>query len=156
MAHRARSGGVSRDFNTWSIGPLSLTVPLFDGGRRAADVDAAAARHDEVAATCRGRVRQAVREVEEALINLQSTTARNTDTQTAVDGYQASFSGTEALYKSGLASLVELADSRRTLLTAQTTLASLQQSRNTAWVSLYRAMGGGWTPALNAAGLLVR
>ena len=153
---RARSGNLSSDFNTWSIGPLSLTVPLFDGGRRAADVDAATARYVAAAATYRGRVRQAVREVEEALINLQSTAARNTDTQTAVDGYQASFSGTEALYKNGLASLVELEDSRRALLTAQTTLASLQLSRNTAWVSLYRAMGGGWTPAVNAAGLTAR
>ena len=153
---RARSGNLSNDFNTWSIGPLSLTVPLFDGGRRAANVDEATARYEAAAATYRGRVRQAVREVEEALINLQSTAARNTDAQTAVDGYRASFSGTEALYKNGLASLVELEDSRRALLTAQTTLASLQQSRNTAWVSLYRAMGGGWTPAANAAGLTAR
>ena len=153
---RVRSGGVSSDFNTWSIGPLSLTVPLFDGGRRAADVDAATARYDDAAATYRGRVRQAVREVEQALVNLQSTAARRADVQTAVDGYQASFSGTEALYKNGLTSLVELEDSRRTLLTAQTTLASLQQSRNTAWVSLYRAMGGGWTPTVNAAGLPAR
>jgi len=153
---RARSGGASSDFNTWSIGPLSLTVPLFDGGRRAANVDAATARYDEAAATYRGRVRQAVREVEEALVNLQSTAARSTDVQIAVDGYRDSFSGTEALYKNGLASLVELEDSRRTLLTAQTTLTSLRQSRNTAWVSLYRAMGGGWTPAINAADLPVR
>ena len=153
---RVRSGGVSSDYNTWSIGPLSLTVPLFDGGRRAADVDAASARYDEAAAIYRGRVRQAVREVEEALVNLQSTAARRADVQTAVDGYQASFSGTEALYKNGLASLVELEDSRRTLLAAQTTLASLQLSRSTAWVSLYRAMGGGWPPAVNAAGLPVR
>ena len=153
---RARSGNLSSDFNTWSIGPLSLTVPLFDGGRRAADVDAATARYEAAAATYRGRVRQAVREVEEALINLQSSAARNTDAQTAVDGYRASFNGTEALYKNGLASLVELEDSRRALLTAQTTLASLQQNRNTAWVSLYRAMGGGWTPGVNAAGLPAR
>ena len=157
---RVRSGGVSSDFNTWSIGPLSLTVPLFDSGRRAADVDAATARYDEAAASYRSRVRQAVREVEEALVNLQSTAARRVDVQTAVDGYQASFSGTEALYKNGLASLVELEDARRTLLAAQTTVASLQLSRNTAWVSLYRAMGGGWTPALNvsvgAAGLPAR
>ena len=143
---RARSGGVSSDFTTWSIGPLSLTVPLFDGGRRAADVDAARARYDEAAATYRGSVRQAVREVEEALVNLQSTAARGIDAQTAVDGYRESFNGTEALYKNGLASLVELEDARRTLLTAQTTLASLRQTRNAAWVSLYRAMGGGWTP----------
>ena len=157
---RVRSGGVSSDFNTWSIGPVSLTVPLFDGGRRAADVDAASARYDEAAANYRSRVRQAVREVEEALVNLQSTAARRADVQTAVDGYQTSFSGTEALYKNGLASLVELEDARRTLLAAQTALASLQLSRSTAWVSLYRAMGGGWTPPANAAssaaGLLAR
>ena len=88
----------------------------------------------------RGSVRQAVCEVEEALVNLQSTAVRGIDAQTAVDGCRASFNGTDALYKNGLASLVELEDARRTLLTAQTTLASLQQTRNTAWVSLYRAM----------------
>jgi outer membrane protein, multidrug efflux system len=143
---RVSSGGISSDFTSWSIGPLSLTVPLFDGGRRAADVDAARARYDDAAATYRGSVRQAVREVEEALVNLQSTAARGIDAQTAVDGYRESFNGTEALYKNGLASLFELEDARRTLLTAQTTQASLAQSRNAAWVSLYRAMGGGWTP----------
>lgn len=160
---RVRSAGVSTDFNTWSIGPLSLSLPLFDGGRRAADVDAAKARYDDAAATYRGRVRQAVREVEEALVNLQSTAARGGDAQTAVEGYRNSFSGTEALYKNGLASLVELEDARRTLLTAQTTQATLIQTRNAAWVSLYRAMGGGWradfaaptslsgTPAVNGS-----
>ncbi len=142
---RVRTAGVSSDFTTWSIGPLALNLPLYDGARRAANVDAASARYDDAAATYRGRVRQAVREVEEALVNLQSTAARQTDAQTAVEGYQTSFNGTEALYKTGLASLVELEDARRTLLNAQTTLATLQQTRNTAWVSLYRAMGGGWT-----------
>ena len=143
---RVSSGGASSDFTSWSIGPLSLQLPLFDGGRRAADVDAARARYDDAAAAYRSSVRQAVREVEEALVNLQSTAARGIDAQTAVDGYRESFNGTEALYKNGLASLFELEDARRTLLTAQTTQASLAQSRNAAWVSLYRAMGGGWTP----------
>ena len=144
---RTRSSGVSTDFNTWSIGPLSLTVPLFDGGRRAANVDAARARYDEAASIYRAAVRQAVREVEEALVTLQSTATRQGDAQTAVEGFRASFGGTEALYKSGLASLIELEDTRRTLLNAQTTLAGLEQSRRSAWVALYRAMGGGWRVA---------
>ena len=144
---RTRSNGFSTDFTTWSIGPLSLTVPLFDGGRRAANVDAARARYDEAASIYRAAVRQAVREVEEALVTLQSTATRQGDAQTAVDGYRASFSGTEALYKSGLASLIELENTRRTLLNAQTTQATLEQSRRSAWVALYRAMGGGWRAA---------
>jgi outer membrane protein, multidrug efflux system len=144
-----RSGSESTSLNTWSIGPLALTLPLFDGGRRAADVDAAKARYDEAAALYRASVRQAVREVEEALVTLQSTAERETDAQGAVAGYQASFTGTEARYRSGLAGLVELEDARRSLLAAQITQASLQRERMAAWVALYRAMGGGWSPALD-------
>ncbi|NMM07882.1 efflux transporter outer membrane subunit [Polaromonas sp.] len=146
-----RSGGEATSLNTWSIGPLALTLPLFDGGRRAANVEAAKARYDEAAALYRARVRQAVREVEEALVTLQSTAERETDAQGAVAGYQASFTGTEARYQSGLAGLVELEDARRGLLAAQITQASLQRERRTAWVALYRAMGGGWTPAIDSA-----
>lgn len=146
---RFRTGGVTTTLDTWSIGPLALTLPLFDGGRRAADVDAAQARYEEAAALYRARVRQAVREVEEALVNLQSTAARGEDARIAAEGYRASFGGTEARYKSGLASLVELEDTRRTLLAAETGLLSLQRERAAAWVALYRAMGGGWTPDLS-------
>ena len=142
------SGGETVSLNTWSIGPLALTLPLFDGGRRAANVAAARARYDEAAALYRARVRQAVREVEQALVTLQSTAERETDAQGAVAGFQASFTGTEARYRSGLAGLIELEDARRSLLAAQITQASLQRERRAAWVALYRAMGGGWTPAL--------
>jgi outer membrane protein, multidrug efflux system len=144
-----RSSGESVSLDTWFIGPLALTLPLFDGGRRAANVDAAKARYDEAAALYRARVRQAVREVEEALVTLQSTAGRETDAQGAVAGFQASFTGTEARYQSGLAGLVELEDARRSLLAAQITQASVQRERRAASVALYRAMGGGWTPALD-------
>ncbi|MDO9359082.1 MAG: efflux transporter outer membrane subunit [Polaromonas sp.] len=149
-ANRFRSGGVSTDFNTWSIGPLAVSLPLFDGGRRAADVDAAEARYEEAAAIYRGRVRQAVREVEEALVNLQSTADRSEDARVAAEGYRASFAGTDALYRNGLASLVDLEDSRRTQLAAETALLNLQRERASAWVALYRAMGGGWTRELES------
>jgi multidrug efflux system outer membrane protein len=149
-ANRVRSGGVSTDFNTWSIGPLALSLPLFDGGRRAAAADAAQARYEEAAALYRARVRQAVREVEESLVNLQSTAARSEDARIAAEGYRASFAGTEARYQNGLGSLVELEDARRTQLAAETGLLTLQRERANAWVALYRAMGGGWTPDLQA------
>ncbi len=145
-AARVRAGGATTSLDTWSIGPLALTVPIFDGGRRAADVDAAQARYDEAAALYRARVRQAVREVEEALVNLQSTVARSGDAAIAVEGYRQSFAATEARYRSGLGSLVELEDARRVQLAAETALVSLQRERVAAWIALYRAVGGGWTP----------
>jgi outer membrane protein TolC len=138
-------GGVSTDLQTWSIGPLALTVPIFDGGRRAANVDAAQARYEEAAALYAARVRQAVREVEEALVNLESARARGHDARTAAEGYRTSFVATEARYRSGLASLVELEDARRTLLAAETALLGLQRENAASWIALYRATGGGWT-----------
>lgn len=141
------SGGVSTDLSTWTIGPLALSLPLYDGGRRAANVEAAKARYDEAAALYRAKVRGAVREVEEALVNLQSVAARGDNTQVAADGYRAAFKATETRFKGGLASLPELEDARRTAINADTAQLSLQRERLLAWVALYRAVGGGWQPA---------
>ena len=149
-----RAGGVTTDLNTWTIGPLALSLPLFDAGRRAAQTDAAQARYDEAAALYRAKVRQAVSEVEQALVRLQSTAERSASARTAVQGYRASFDATEARWRGGLASLVELEDARRTALAAENALVALRHERQAAWVALYRAAGGGWNApggALNAS-----
>ena len=149
-----RAGGVTTDLNTWTIGPLALSLPLFDAGRRAAHTDAAQARYDEAAALYRAKVRQAVSEVEQALVRLQSTAERSASARTAVQGYRASFDATEARWRGGLASLVELEDARRTALAAENALVALRHERQAAWVALYRAAGGGWNApggALNAS-----
>jgi NodT family efflux transporter outer membrane factor (OMF) lipoprotein len=140
-----RTGGETVSAQTWSIGPVALSLPLFDGGRRAANVDAAKARYDEAVALYTARVRQAVREVEQALVNLESARQRMEDARIASEGYRASFVATEARYRSGLGSLVELEDARRTLLAAETALVTLQRERVAAWIALYRAVGGGWS-----------
>ena len=153
-AGTVRIGGASTDLQTWSIGPLAVSLPIFDGGRRAANVDAAQARYEEAAALYAARVRQAVREVEEALVNLESARLRGEDARVAAEGFRAFFNATEASYRSGLASLVELEDSRRTALAAETALVGLQRERVAAWIALYRALGGGWArPQRNDTGL---
>lgn len=131
----------------WAIGPVTVSLPLFDGGTRRANVVAAQARYEEAGAVYRGKLRTAVREVEEALVALQSTADRSTDAQTATDGYAASFRATEARFKGGLASLYELEDARRSALQAEIALIDLQRERVTAWITLYRALGGGWSAA---------
>jgi multidrug efflux system outer membrane protein len=139
-----RSQGVSTTLDTWSIGPVQLTLPIFDGGVRVANIDAAKARYDEAVASYHGTVRQAVREVEEALVNLQSITERSEHARVAVEGYTASFNGTQSLYQNGLASLVDLEDTRRQRLAAELNAVSLERDRMSAWIALYRAAGGGW------------
>jgi hypothetical protein len=94
-------------------------VPIFDGGRRRANVDAAKARYELAAVQLPASARQAVREVEEALVNLDSTAARSDDASTALEGYRSAFVAAEDRYKNGLASLLELEDARRTRLAAE-------------------------------------
>ncbi|MDB5753819.1 MAG: transporter [Massilia sp.] len=142
-----RTGGENTKLDTWTIGPLALTVPVFDAGRRSANVDAARARYDNAVVSYRAAARQAVREVEEALVTLNSTAARTGDAEVALEGYRYSFVATEELYKNGLASLIQLEDVRRTRLAAENAVVTLQRERNAAWIALYRAAGGGWNAA---------
>ncbi len=137
--------GGTTDLSTWSIGPIVLSLPLLDGGRRAANVAAAQARYTEAAALYQAKARQAVREVEDALLSLAATGAQKDDATAAAKGYATSFNATQARYQAGAASLPELEDARRTTLAAQTTLLQLDLQRTQAWIALYRALGGGWS-----------
>lgn len=143
-ATRFVAGSVSSDLSTWSIGPLALSVPLWDAGKSRANLQAARARYDEAVVNYRSTVRNAVREVEQALVNLQSTGTRGEYVIQAVEGFRASLGGTESLYQNGLASLYDLEESRRSRFAAELAVVSLQQERIAAWIALYRAAGGGW------------
>ena len=143
-AMRLNAGGVETNGSTWSFGPLAVSLPLFDAGQRAAAVDFARANYDTAVLAYQGKVRNAVREVEEALVTLQSLETRRVDSEVATKGYAESLAATQTRYSQGLASLVELEDARRNALAAQTAQLTLQLERNRAWVSLYRAIGGGW------------
>ncbi|MBT9491096.1 MAG: efflux transporter outer membrane subunit [Paucibacter sp.] len=139
------SGGGRVDGSGWSFGP-SLSLPIFDAGARLAQVDAAQARFDENLAGYRGAVLQAVREVEEALVRLDSAQQRERFAQGSADGYQRSALATADSWRAGLASAAELEQARRLTLNAQSALVQVQAARLAAWFSLYKASGGGWSP----------
>lgn len=143
-AARQRSGGISTDGNVWSIGPVAVTLPLFDAGVRRADADAARARYESARVSYAARLRLAVREVETALVMLHSATARGEDARTAVAGFERSYQATEVRYRSGLASLFELEDARRSMVAARSARIEQQRESVMAWVDTYRAIGGGW------------
>ena len=108
---------------------------------------AARARYDEAVSVYRGLVRSAVREVEIALVTLDSTARRSEDAKIAIEGFEVSLRAADARFRGGLGSLFELEDARRSALIAHSTLVELQRERVAAWINLYRALGGGWTPA---------
>ena len=145
-AARFESGFGSFSGTTWSIGPVGVSLPVFDAGARRANVVAARARYDEATSAYAASLRNAIREVENALIALQGTADRNADAQTAAENFELSYRATEARYRSGFGTLFELEDARRSALAAQITLINLRRDRVTAWIALYRALGGGWSP----------
>ncbi len=149
-ASRFESSFGSLDGHTWSIGPVAVTLPLFDAGARRANVVAARTRFDEAKSNYAATLRGAVRDVENALLALQGTADRSADAQTAADNFEVSFRATEARYKSGFGTLFELEDARRSALAAQNTLIDLRRERVAAWIALYRALGGGWSERADA------
>jgi outer membrane protein, multidrug efflux system len=153
-----RSSGTTTSGATWSFGPVQVSFPLFDGGSRVANTVAARAAYDEAVAVYQAQVRRAVREVESSLVSLQATSEREADALLAAKDFEASLLATQQRQKGGLASLLDLETSRRTAVAAQSALIELQRERASAWISLYRALGGGWDsarvaalPSLNAA-----
>jgi len=149
-AARFESGFGSFSGTTWSIGPVGVSLPVFDAGARRANVVAARARYDEATSAYAATLRNAIRDVESALIALQGTADRSADAQIAADNFEVSSRATEARYRSGFGTLFELEDARRSALAAQIALINLRRERVAAWISLYRALGGGWSELADA------
>ena len=137
--------GFKGDGEVWSLGPVTVTLPLYDGGKRQAKLEATEVAYEESAQRYRSKVRHAVKEVETALVNLHSAKTKREDLDVAVKGYRAAFKATEIKVNAGFANLIELEESRRFALQAEINRLNVQQSSYNAWISLYRAVGGGWT-----------
>ena len=149
-ALQLRSGGQHANLTTWTFGPLQLALPIWDGGRIAANQAAARAAYDEAVANYQSQVRQAVREVETALTDGAAAREREPDARAAVAGFRQQFDAMQAMYRQGMASLPDLEEARRTLLNAETALNQVLHDRDAAGVALYRAAGGGWAPPADA------
>lgn len=148
---RMSMDGVTISGDSWSFGP-SLRVPLFNAGKLAADVQAADARYQQALAVYQQKVRQAVREVEEALVRVDAGNRREPHLQQAVNAYRTQYNATESRLRAGSASVLDLEETHRLLLSAQTRLAALQRERVANWIILYKALGGGWQAAPTPTG----
>jgi len=141
--------GAASALTNWSFGP-TLSLPLFDGGRRRAAVDSARAGYDAAYADWRQGVRTAVKEVEQSLVRLDSTAHRTEQAERAAQEYRRYLVAAQAQWRAGTSSLLELEEARRRALSAQIELIGLQRDRVAHWIALYKALGGDWqsgTPA---------
>jgi outer membrane protein, multidrug efflux system len=137
------NGGETGSGLAWGFGP-ALNLPIFDGGRRLANVRAAAARYQEVAVQYRLKAKQAVREVEEAMLRLDAARQRQAQAEMAVNDFLAFLAAAETRYRVGVGNLIEFQEARRQSIAAQLSLLQLQRERSVQWIALYKALGGGW------------
>jgi NodT family efflux transporter outer membrane factor (OMF) lipoprotein len=147
-----RASGSTTTQRTWSFGP-SLSVPLFTGGQAAAKVESARARYDQALASYRSSVLTAVKEIEDALVRVDTVRQRAAFAEKSTANYRAYFVALEESYRAGRSSLFELEDARRQSLASQETLFAVRLEQAQSWIALYKAAGGGWynSPAIAAA-----
>jgi NodT family efflux transporter outer membrane factor (OMF) lipoprotein len=145
------SGSSEASGTVWSVGPVRVSLPIFDGGRRRADLQAARAAYDASVTKYQASVRTAVKEVEDVLVRLHGAAERAPDVERGAQNFAVSQSAAQARYENGLGSLFDLEDARRDAVQARKALIALEQERVTAWIELYRALGGGWSSAQDGA-----
>jgi outer membrane protein, multidrug efflux system len=133
----------------WSIGAL-LSLPVFDGGRREAGVQGAQAQLDAALAGYRGQVLTAFRDVEDQLSALRLLQEQAEAQGRAVSSSTRATVLSDARYRNGLISQLELLDARRSELRNRRQAVQVKATQYQATVGLIRALGGGWDSAPKA------
>jgi NodT family efflux transporter outer membrane factor (OMF) lipoprotein len=140
---KTETTGISLSSNTWSIGP-SITLPIFDGGELRSKVNSAEASYASALATYLSDIRAAVKEVEQALVNLSGAEQREIAEGRSAGQYRQYFRAAEINWRAGSLSLLSLEDARSQMITQEISHNSQQQNRVQYWIALYKALGGGW------------
>ncbi|MCC2979175.1 efflux transporter outer membrane subunit [Sphingomonas sp. IC4-52] len=127
---------------TYNAAP-SIGLPLFDGGRNAANLDYAKASQQVAVATYERAVQTAFREVSDALAQ-RGTIDEQVAAQTArAEAASVAARLSEARYRAGVDSFLVSLDAQRTAYAAQQQLVTARLARGSNLVELYRSLGGG-------------
>jgi len=138
------SGLFASGSRSWSFAP-TINLPIFDGGANRATLDEAKTVRSIELATYEKTIQTAFSEVADALAQ-RSTLAERLDAQSSlVKATQRSYELSEALYRHGESSYLDVLTAQRSLYTAQQDLITLKLSEQTSLVTLYKALGGGWS-----------
>lgn len=127
----------------WSFVP-QIRIPIFEAGRLQASLDVAEIQRDINVAQYEKAIQSAFREVADALAERATLAEQLAARQALVQATQRSFELSEARYKGGVDSYLNLLDAQRSLYGAQLELIGTRLSDAVNRVALYKALGGGW------------
>ena len=141
------SGELDKLFTTgarsWSIGG-SLLGPIIDGGRYKARTDQAVAQAKQAEGAYIGAVRNAFRDVSDALSNVRRANESDGQLKDLVDQAGKALHLAQLRYEHGYSAYLEVLDAERTLNDARLQLIRNRQAYLSFTVDLMNALGGGW------------
>ena len=137
----------SWDSQRFSIGP-SLYLPIFQGGRLQRNLELSEARHRIAGIAYQQTVLKAWHEVDDALSSYITEKNRHEQLQLAFEQNKAALNMMENNYKQGISDFTSVLIAQRSLLSSQSNLVDCATNSALSVVSLYRALGGGWSPEL--------
>jgi multidrug efflux system outer membrane protein len=143
-------GVASNDLSSLTSGGLawnaagSILGPIFNFGKNKRRVEIERARTEEVLLNYEAAVIQAFREVEDALIEVDTYRRQLENKQEELDAARNAAELSRDRYDGGVSSYLEVLDSERTLFNVELELSQLRQLWLSSYVKLYNALGGGW------------
>jgi NodT family efflux transporter outer membrane factor (OMF) lipoprotein len=125
-------------------GQGSASFPIFDFGRRRAQIDINKEEREQAYIAWRQTVLGALRDVEDALVRVDTERTSNAQLRSGVADAQRALATVEAQYKVGLSDYTPVLDGEQTLLQTQNSLTQSDVRLRQDIASLYKALGGGW------------
>ena len=127
----------------------AVLAPIFEGGQIKANFDLNVARRNEAVWNYRKVVLTAMKEVEDQLSTGFRLQEQEQALQIERDAIASALHHARNRYQAGYSSYLEVLDSQRTLLSVQSLLIQSKADYLNSQVSLYQALGGGWTTSAN-------
>lgn len=122
----------------------NIAQPIFQQRRLKTQLEVAKVERDQAVILFRQSVTNAVREVSDALVQLEKLKEQETIATSRLETTQQAVSNARLLFRSGLANYLEVIAAQSSSLQAELTQADISRQRLTAMVDLYRSLGGGY------------
>lgn len=119
----------------------ALDLPVIDGGRRRAEVTAAERNLDAALADYRQVLLDSLSEAESAFVAIEAAQDRLVELNKAVSESEAAFEQSNALYREGLATLFDVLDVQRQLISSREAVLDARSDLAQAYVGLFTAVG---------------
>jgi outer membrane protein, multidrug efflux system len=134
---------ISQPSETWNAG-VGITQPVFQGGALRSGLKLARAQYQEQLLAYQQTVQDALEQVSNALIASQKNREFREQQELLTRSAQRTDELSEALYKNGGASYLQVLTSETNYFSAELNLVEAQFNERLAYVQLYQALGGGW------------